>query len=44
MFTPKMISLFEETKKIFDPLGIFNPGKKVGGSWEESLKYIDREK
>ena len=44
MFTPKMLDLFAETKNIFDPNNIFNPGKKVGGSWEESLKHIDREK
>lgn len=36
MYSPKVIELFAEVKKIFDPLGIFNPGKKVGGS----LEYI----
>lgn len=30
MFTPKMLELFAEVKKIFDPLNILNPGKKVG--------------
>ena len=34
MFGEKMILLFEETKKIFDPLNIFNPGKKVGGNFD----------
>lgn len=29
MFSPKILTLFAETKKIFDPLSIFNPGKKV---------------
>lgn len=29
LFGPEMIALFEQTKKIFDPLNIFNPGKKV---------------
>ncbi|MBI4088993.1 FAD-binding oxidoreductase [Candidatus Kaiserbacteria bacterium] len=29
-FGPEMIALFETTKRIFDPLNIFNPGKKVG--------------
>lgn len=29
MFGPEMAALFAETKKIFDPLDIFNPGKKV---------------
>ena len=32
MFSPRMIELFAEVKKIFDPLGILNPGKKVGGT------------
>ena len=35
LFGPEMIALFEKTKKIFDPLGIFNPGKKVGGTFED---------
>jgi FAD/FMN-containing dehydrogenase len=34
LFGEKMMALFEETKKIFDPNGIFNPGKKVGGSFD----------
>lgn len=37
MFTSEIIGLFQKTKNIFDPLGIMNPGKKVGGSafaWE----------
>lgn len=34
LFGPKMAELFEETKKIFDPQNIFNPGKKVGGTFE----------
>jgi len=32
--------LFEETKKIWDPKGIFNPNKKVGGSLEYSMEHI----
>ncbi len=32
MYSPKIINLFERVKNIFDPLCIFNPGKKVGGS------------
>jgi FAD/FMN-containing dehydrogenase len=35
LFGPEMIRLFEETKKIFDPLNIFNPGKKVGGTFAD---------
>jgi FAD/FMN-containing dehydrogenase len=40
MFKPKMIELFEETKRIFDPLNIFNPGKKVGGTVADIEKYM----
>jgi len=32
--------LFEETKKIWDPKGIFNPGKKVGGTLEYAFSHI----
>ena len=31
-FSPRMLELFAQVKKIFDPLGILNPGKKVGGT------------
>lgn len=31
MFHPDIIKLFAEVKRICDPQGIFNPGKKVGG-------------
>ncbi|MEX2090560.1 MAG: FAD-binding oxidoreductase [Candidatus Paceibacterota bacterium] len=40
MFKPEVIALFEKTKSIFDPLNIFNPGKKVGGSLNYSLDHI----
>ncbi|HEY4516430.1 MAG TPA: FAD-binding oxidoreductase [Candidatus Paceibacterota bacterium] len=32
MFGDKMVGLFAEVKKIFDPLDILNPGKKIGGT------------
>ncbi len=32
MFGEKMCALFAEVKRIFDPLNIFNPGKKIGGT------------
>ena len=32
MFGDKMCGLFAQVKKIFDPLNILNPGKKVGGT------------
>lgn len=40
MFSPKMLELFQETKRIFDPLNIFNPGKKVGGTVKDIEKYM----
>jgi FAD/FMN-containing dehydrogenase len=42
MFGEKIYSLFEEIKNIFDPLDIFNPGKKVGGSKEYINKHISK--
>jgi FAD/FMN-containing dehydrogenase len=38
LFGKDMMKLFEETKKIFDPLNIFNPGKKVGGTFADIEK------
>ncbi len=35
LFGPEMTKLFEETKRIFDPQNIFNPGKKVGGTFAD---------
>ena len=35
LFGETMTGLFAETKKIFDPLNIFNPGKKVGGTFAD---------
>jgi FAD/FMN-containing dehydrogenase len=35
MYDEKIIGLFAEVKKIFDPLNILNPGKKVGGTVED---------
>lgn len=32
--------LFEKTKDIWDPKGIFNPGKKVRGDWEFAQAHI----
>lgn len=39
LFGPQMLALFKETKDIFDPKGLFNPGKKVGGTFAD----IDRD-
>ncbi len=35
LFGAEMETLFERTKKAFDPLNILNPGKKVGGTFED---------
>jgi FAD/FMN-containing dehydrogenase len=40
MYGPNIEALFVETKKIFDPLNIFNPGKKVGGNMQYSEDHI----
>lgn len=39
-FDKKILELFEETKKIFDPHGIFNPHKKVDGDLNFAMKHI----
>jgi FAD/FMN-containing dehydrogenase len=41
MFSKPMLELFAKTKNIFDPLNIFNPGKKVGGSVEVNYKKVN---
>lgn len=40
MFGRDMYRLFEETKRIFDPLNVFNPGKKVGGTIGDIEKHM----
>lgn len=35
LFGENVVKLFEQTKQIFDPLNIFNPGKKVGGTFAD---------
>lgn len=42
-FGSEMIELFREVKQIFDPDGIFNPGKKLDGTYEYALEHIIRE-
>jgi FAD/FMN-containing dehydrogenase len=41
MFGGAMYALFYEVKRIFDPLNIFNPGKKVGLNFSEALSHLD---
>ncbi|OHA59629.1 MAG: hypothetical protein A2589_02095 [Candidatus Vogelbacteria bacterium RIFOXYD1_FULL_46_19] len=42
MYGSEMVQLFQEVKNIFDPAGIFNPGKKVGGSRSDIRKYLSK--
>ena len=42
-FGPEMIELFRQVKAVFDPHGIFNPGKKLDGTHEYALEHIIRE-
>lgn len=39
-FGDEMTQLFESVKHICDPLGIFNPGKKVHGTTDDIKKWI----
>lgn len=41
MFGPEMYALFVQTKKIFDPHNIFNPGKKVGTTFSDAFVHLD---
>ncbi|MGH7246184.1 MAG: FAD-binding oxidoreductase [Candidatus Levyibacteriota bacterium] len=40
LYGEKIMKLFEETKKIFDPDDIFNPRKKVGSSMEYAMNHL----
>lgn len=42
MYSQDILSLFEKTKDIFDPKGIFNPHKKVRGDMQYSFSKIDK--
>ncbi|MBI5306458.1 FAD-binding oxidoreductase [Candidatus Wolfebacteria bacterium] len=42
MFGPEVYKLFENIKDIFDPLGIFNPGKKVYSDISYALEHIKK--
>ncbi|MEQ1500060.1 MAG: FAD-binding oxidoreductase [Parcubacteria group bacterium] len=39
-FGQNIVNLFAETKNIFDPQNIFNPNKKVGGTFDDIKKWI----
>ncbi|MBU6415388.1 FAD-binding oxidoreductase [Patescibacteria group bacterium] len=40
MYGKEVYHLFEQTKQIFDPHNIFNPGKKTGASLKYALDHI----
>jgi FAD/FMN-containing dehydrogenase len=42
MFGPEIMALFQAAKDAFDPLNIFNPGKKVGLSKEYMMTHLSR--
>ena len=42
MFGDEVMELFAETKYLFDPLNIFNPGKKVGMTEEYAKAHMIR--
>ena len=41
MFGAEMYALFLEVKNIFDPHNIFNPGKKIGTTFNDALAKLD---
>jgi FAD/FMN-containing dehydrogenase len=40
LFGSEMVALFEKTKSLFDPQNILNPGKKVGGTFDDIKRDI----
>ena len=42
MYGERMVLLFKEIKSIFDVHGIFNPGKKVGGTFEDIERWMKK--
>jgi len=42
MYGAEIYGLFEKTKKIFDPLNIFNPRKKVGATMKYAMEHVKR--
>ncbi len=42
MFGPEVCALFKETKSIFDPLGIFNPHKKINADMTFFTEHLRR--
>ncbi len=42
MYGPEVFGLFKRTKEIFDPKNIFNPGKKVGATFDYALAHVKK--
>lgn len=42
MYGEEVYGLFEEVKRMFDPLNIFNPGKKIGVDFKAVLKHLKK--
>lgn len=42
MFGKEVVKLFAEVKNIFDPKGIFNPGKKTGMDIKTAMSYVEK--
>jgi len=40
IYSPQVLELFKQTKAIFDPQNIFNPGKKVNGTLDYMANHI----
>lgn len=40
MFGSEVYELFRKVKQIFDPKGIFNPGKKIDVDWDWAMAHI----
>lgn len=40
MYGTEMVALFAKIKQLFDPLNLFNPGKKVGGTMQYLYDHI----
>lgn len=40
MYGEKVVDIFKQTKKIFDPANIFNPHKKTDARWDYSMSHI----
>ncbi len=43
MWGKEMMGLFASVKKLFDPKGIFNPGKKLNVDWDWALAHIRKD-